>query len=242
MKKRFLIILLFLMTTTYFVQALAQVTKPKTTVKPAIQKPVLKTFKDSVSYACGLSFANFYKSQGVTSINTTILSRAVNDVLSGKNIAFSDEIANKIMNRYMFQLQAEKVKPTIDAGKKFLADNKKRTGVKTTESGLQYEVITEGTGEKPTINDTVICNYRGSFIDGNVFESSFEGDKPISFSLRGVIKGWTEGLQLMPVGSKYKFYIPYNLAYGEFENGPIPGGSTLVFEVELLGIKKSAEQ
>lgn len=217
-----------------------QTSKPVT--KPVAKKLTLKTFQDSVSYACGMSFANYYKSQGITNINTAYLSKAVNDVFTGTNVMFNDETANKIMNRYMFQLQAEKVKPAIDAGTKFLAENKKRPEVKTTASGLQYEVITEGTGEKPTINDSVTCNYRGTLIDGTEFDNSYIDGKPITFSLRGVIAGWTEGLQLMTAGSKYKFYIPYKLGYGEFDNGPIPGGSALIFEVDLLSVKKSAAQ
>lgn len=218
-------------------------TKTKTTTtKPAVPKVALKTFQDSVSYACGMSFANYYKSQGVKNINTVYLSKAVNDVLSGKNVLFNDETANQIMNKYMFQLQAEKVKPAIDSGKVFLETNKKRPGVKTTASGLQYEVIREGTGEKPTINDSVTCNYRGTLIDGTEFDNSYSRGEPITFSLRRVIAGWTEGLQLMTVGSKYKFYVPYNLGYGEFDYGTIPGGSTLVFEVELLAVKKVPAQ
>lgn len=218
-------------------------TKTKTTTtKPAVPKVTLKTFQDSVSYACGMSFANYYKSQGVKNINTVYLSKAVNDVLSGKNVLFNDETANQIMNKYMFQLQAEKVKPAIDSGKAFLEANKKRPGVKTTASGLEYEVITEGTGERPTINDSVTCNYKGALLNGTEFDNSYLRGQPITFSLRGVIAGWTEGLQLMTVGSKYKFYVPYNLGYGEFDYGTIPGGSTLVFEVELLTVKKGPSQ
>lgn len=215
-------------------------TKPAT--KSALPKATLKTFQDSVSYAFGMSFANYYKSQGVKNISTAYLTKAVNDVFSGKKVLLNDEAANQVMNRYMFQLQGEKIKPAIDSGKAFLEANKKRPGIKTTASGLQYEVITEGTGEKPTINDSVTCHYRGTLINGLEVDNSYKRGQPITFSLRGVIPGWTEGLQLMPVGSKYKFYIPYNLAYGEFENGPIPGGSTLIFEVELLAVKKGPAQ
>lgn len=216
--------------------------KTKATTKPIAPKVALKTFQDSVSYACGMSFANYYKSQGVKNINTVYLSKAVNDVLSGKNVLFNDETANKIMNRYMFQLQAEKVKPAIDSGRAFLEANKKRSGVKTTASGLEYEVITEGTGERPTANDSVTCHYKGTLLNGFEFDNSYKRGQPITFPLHGVIPGWTEGLQLMTVGSKYKFYVPYNLGYGEFDYGSIPGGSTLVFEVELLAVKKGPAQ
>ncbi|MCZ2459035.1 MAG: FKBP-type peptidyl-prolyl cis-trans isomerase [Chitinophagales bacterium] len=249
MKRKIPVLFAALLTTGIVMAQQGQ--KPKTTAKPALKTaaktvktaaPSLKTFKDSVSYAFGISFANYYKSQGVKDINTAFLSKAVNDVFSDKILLFDDETANRIMNKYMFQLQAEKVKPAIDSGKSFLEKNKLRPEVKTTASGLQYEVITEGTGEKPTINDTVVCNYWGKLLDGTEFDNSYNRGQPISFPLRNVIRGWTEGLQLMPVGSKYKFYIPYNLAYGEFENGPIPGGSTLIFEVELLSIKKGPAQ
>jgi len=126
----------------------------------------------------------------------------------------------------------------MDAGKKFLEDNAKKAGVKTTASGLQYKVITEGTGKKPKATETVTVHYRGTLIDGTEFDSSYKRGEPISFGLNRVIAGWTEGLQLMPTGSKYEFYIPYNLAYGERgAGGVIPPYAALIFEVELLGVK-----
>ena len=141
----------------------------------------------------------------------------------------------------MSKMQAEKSKPRIDSGTNFLAKNKTKPGVKTTASGLQYEVITEGTGEKPTAADSVTCHYKGTLLNGTVFDNSYDRGQPITFSLGGVIPGWTEGLQLMSVGSKYKFYIPYTLGYGAFDYGPIPGGSLLIFEVELLNVIKKQQ-
>ena len=120
----------------------------------------------------------------------------------------------------------------------FLAANKKRPEVITTASGLQYEVLRPGAGEQPTAVDTVTCHYNGTFLDGKGFDNSYERGQPISFPLTGVIRGWTEGLQLMRTGAKYKFYIPYSLGYGENDYMSIPGGSLLIFEVELLDIKK----
>ena len=213
----------------------------KTPVKPVAAKPVvpvLKNVNDSASYAVGVSVANFYKQQGIPKLNTTLVSKAINDIMSGKKPLLDDAAANNVMNSYMSRLQAEKSKPTIEAGQKFLAKNKLRPEVKTTASGLQYEVITEGTGIKPTAIDTFVANYRGTYINGEEFDASSRRGEPLTYPLTNVIPGWTEGLQLMSVGSKYKFYIPYNIAYGAFDYNGIPGGSMLIFELELLDVKK----
>lgn len=210
--------------------------QPKTIPKPVA--PVLKNISDSASYAIGVSVANFYKEQGMKTLNTALITKAIQDIMGNKTPAFDNNTANSVLNNFITQLHAEKSKGTIQAGEKFLADNKKRTGVTTTATGLQYEVIKEGSGERPTTADQVSCHYRGSFIDGKEFENSYDGGQPITFALTGVIRGWTEGLQLMTPGSKYKFYIPYTLGYGASDYGRIPGGSTLVFEIELLEVKK----
>jgi FKBP-type peptidyl-prolyl cis-trans isomerase len=222
-------------------EAQTGVKKPAAAVKPA-PAPYLKTMEDSASYAVGISVANFYKQMGVKKLNTSIVSKAINDLLGGKKALMDDATANSLMNAYISKLQAQKSVPTIQAGEKFLAENKKKPGVIVTPSGLQYEVMTEGTGEKPTAADSVTCHYKGTFIDGKVFDSSIDRGEPITFSLGGVIKGWTEGLQLMAVGSKYKFYVPYQLGYGASDYMSIPGGSMLTFEVELLAVKKTAAQ
>jgi len=210
------------------------------TTKTATPKPsiVLKTLNDSASYAVGMSVANFYKQQGVSNLNAAIVSQAINDILGGKKPLCDDNTANVIMNRYMTKLQEEKAKTDIDAGKKFLAQNKLRAGVKITASGLQYEIITQGDGPKPIASDTVVCHYKGTFLNGTEFDNSYNRGEPTTFAVKGVIPGWTEGLQLMNVGSKFKFYVPYNLGYGSFDYGNIPGGSMLTFEVELIAIKK----
>ena len=209
------------------------------TTKPAPPQP-LKNINDSASYAVGLSVANFYKQQGVNKLNTTLVSKAINDVFGGKKTLFDDATANACMNSFMTKMQEQKSRAAIDSGTAFLKKNKTRPGVKTTESGLQYEVITEGTGPKPTDKDSVTCHYKGTLLNGTVFDDSYSRGQPITFALRGVIPGWTEGLQLMSVGSKYRFFIPYTLGYGAFDYGPIPGGSMLTFEVELLEIKKGS--
>ncbi|MFM7510464.1 MAG: FKBP-type peptidyl-prolyl cis-trans isomerase [Bacteroidota bacterium] len=214
---------------------------PPAVSKPVATKPAALTLKneiDSVSYALGVSLASYYQSQGVLKLNGDLLGSAVNDFLSGKTPLLDNGISNTLLNTYMTRLQSEKSKLNKDAGEKFLAENKKRTGVITTESGLQYEIINAGNGESPTAIDSVTCHYRGTFIDGRGFDNSYDRGQPITFSLNGVIKGWTEGLQLMKVGAKYKFYIPYQLGYGEYDYMSIPGGSALLFEVELIDLKR----
>lgn len=227
-----------------FTILLSGLAQQKTASKPAtkpVSKTVLKNMVDSASYAIGISEAKFMKQQGIVKINSAIVAKAIEDVMNNRPAALDDAQCNSAVMGYINKIQQEKSKDAITAGEKFLAENKKRPGVKTTPSGLQYEVIREGDGVKPTGDDTVVCHYAGSLINGTEFESSYKNGQPITYPLHGFIPGWTEGLQYMPVGSKYKFYIPYNLAYGTQGSGPsIPGGSTLIFDLELLGVKKKA--
>jgi FKBP-type peptidyl-prolyl cis-trans isomerase len=220
----------------------------KAAVKPVTkgtgQKTVLKNIVDSASYAIGMSEAKFMKQQGITRINSACVAKAIEDVMNNKQAALDDGQANNAVMSYINKIQQERSKDVISAGEKFLAENKKRPGVKTTPSGLQYEVIKEGAGTRgegirPVGEDSVTCHYAGSLINGVEFESSYKSGQPITFALYGVIPGWTEGLQYMTVGSKYKFFIPYQLGYGTQGNGrQIPGGSVLIFEIELLDVKK----
>ncbi|MES1223035.1 MAG: FKBP-type peptidyl-prolyl cis-trans isomerase [Bacteroidota bacterium] len=210
----------------------------RTAAKPVAAKTVLKTMIDSASYAIGVSEAKFMKQQGITKINAAIVAKAIDDVMNNKEAMLNDQQCNSAVMGYIGKVQQDKSKGTIEAGEKFLAENKKRPEVKTSPSGLQYEVLKEGNGARPTVEDSVTCHYAGSLVNGTEFESSYKRGEPITFAMRGVIPGWTEGLQNMTVGSKYRFYIPYTLAYGVQDNGPIPGGSTLIFDVELLEIKK----
>ena len=212
---------------------------PKTSGKPTAVNP-LKNINDSASYAVGMSVANFYKGQGITKLNTALVTKAINDVFGNKKTYFDDHTANSVMNNYLTKMQEQKSKGAIDSGTAFLKKNKLRAGVKTTPSGLQYEVLREGSGPKPTAADSVTVHYKGTLLNGFSFDDSYSRNQPITFALKGVIPGWTEGLQLMSVGSKYKLYVPYTLGYGSFDYGPIPGGSMLTFEVELLEIRKVA--
>lgn len=233
MKKYFLAAFCFLL--IGFVNA--QKPAPKKTVsKPSATSAsahVLKTENDSLSYAIGLSVANFYRQQGIK-LNTTLVTKACNDVLTNKKPLLNDEQANLLFMCHSNPQLCAHVKDD----EKFLAENKKKPNVKTTPSGLQYEIITQGSGMRPNATDSVTVNYKGTLTNGNEFDNSYKRGEPITFALDHVIRGWTEGLQLMPVGSKYKFYIPYQLGYGLNETGTIPAGSTLVFEVELLNVKK----
>jgi FKBP-type peptidyl-prolyl cis-trans isomerase len=223
----------------------AQVTKPvsKPVAKP-VAKPVsiLKTNADSVSYVLGeaAAFAIIEKGLGEAKItNSTAFMRALNDIIGKKGTLIDDVTANALLNSYMTKLQSEKSKVEIEKGEKFLAQNKLKPGIRTTASGLQYEVIKEGTGIKPTTLDTFVAHYRGTLLDGSEFDASYNRGEPLTFPVGRVVPGWIEGLQLMSVGSKYKFWIPYELGYGLMGNGPkIPGGSMLIFELELLDVKK----
>lgn len=227
-------------------------TKTSATVKPASKTTtttkttpttatpvVLKTPEDSLSYAIGILDGNFFKTQGVTSINPTSLAMGFRDAMQGKSI-FTPEQADQVLRGEMQKMMRKKIQPNIDACNDFLTQNAKREGVKKTASGLQYEVITEGSGERPADTSVVKVHYEGFLLNATKpFDSSRERGAPAEFPLNGVIRGWTEGVQLMTVGSHYKFYIPYQLGYGEQGSGEtIPGGSLLIFDVELIEIVK----
>jgi len=204
------------------------------TVRP--EEPVFAGLRDSASYAIGVFVVNFYKQQGISDINSAMVAKAIDDNLQSNSSLLDDNQANTAIMTYINNAQAEKAKVNIEAGEKFLEENKKRPGVVTTASGLQYEIISEGNGPKPTAADSVTCHYRGTYIDGTEFDASYKRGEPVTFSVTGVIKGWTEALLLMPAGSRWKLYIPYQLGYGINDYYSIPGGSVLVFEIELLAI------
>ena len=192
---------------------------------------------DTFSYSLGVLIAQNLKQQGIDEINPAAMAQAVADVVGGKATAVTLDQANQIYQDYSQSLRSKQFEKTIKEGEAFLKANASRPEVKVTESGLQYEVITEGAGEQPKPTDKVRVHYHGTLINGEVFDSSVERGEPISFPVNGVIQGWQEALPMMKVGSKWKLFIPYQLAYGERGAGPKIGPySALVFEVELLGI------
>lgn len=220
----------------------AQATKKPVAVKkpapPAAVPVVMKNALDSFSYAMGLSIATFYKEQGVQNINSNLVLKALNDIKAGKPL-MDDTQANTCMVNYVQEMRGEKAAGNKKAGEAFLAQNKKQPGVTSLPSGLQYQVMKESTGVKPAATDKVKVHYTGSLLDGTVFDSSVQRGEPLEIAVNGVIAGWIEALQLMPVGSKWKLFIPSHLAYGDNGAGPaIKPGSTLIFEVELLDIVK----
>ncbi len=223
--------------------------KPHSTTASKTAAPlVLKTEKDKVSYALGMSIgANVHK-QGVP-VDPAILLRGFKDGMAGGKTLMTEDEARAAMMAVQTELrkkQQEKMQEAGAANKKegesFLAANKTKDDVVTLPSGLQYKILTQGTGPKPTASDSVVCNYRGTLINGAEFDSSYKRGQPATFPVGGVIKGWTEALQLMPVGSKWQLFVPSDLAYGERGSGPNIGpDSTLVFEVELLSIEDKSK-
>lgn len=209
--------------------------KPGTTASKAL----LKNLPDSAGYALGVNIATSLRLQEMTQINRTLINKGIDDMLGSKQVLLNPQESYTILNRYAQKMAQEKAVAVIAAGEAYLQKNKQRPEVKTTATGLQYEVIHEGTGVKPTAEDTFVCHYRGTLINGFEFDASYKRNEPLVYPLSAVIPGWTEGLQLMPVGSKYKFYVPYQLGYGLRGAPPdIPGGSALIFEIELLDVKK----
>lgn len=190
-----------------------------------------------VSYALGMNIVANLKQQGLDTLDEAAFAEGIKSALAGDSTLVSEEESNQILQAYFAGLQEEKSKMASKEGEIFLAANAKREGVITTASGLQYEVITAGEGAKPLATDQVTVHYTGTTIEGKVFDSTVERGQPATFGLNQVIAGWTEGVQLMSVGAKYKFYIPYNLAYGERGAGAdIAPYAALIFEVELIKI------
>lgn len=201
----------------------------------------LKNRADSVGYALGYNLGEFLKSNGVTElpkdINTDLLVKAIKDATSNAKSPLTSEQCNMALNSFVEKKRSDVMSKAKAEGQKFLEENKKKSGIITLPSGLQYQVITMGTGPKPLPTDQVQVHYHGTLINGTVFDSSVDRGQPITHSASGFIQGWNEALSLMPQGSKWKLFIPSDLAYGDQGAGPnIPGGSTLIFDVELIKV------
>ncbi len=201
--------------------------------------PSIKSTLDSASYGFGQSIGKGLMQDGVKSINYDLMMKGLKDAFTNANPSLSPELAQAAIRNLFDGIQKEKHSGAINGGKTFLETNKGKAGVITTPSGLQYLVIKQGTGEKPAATDKVTVHYKGTLLDGKEFDSSYSRNEPLTLPLNGVIAGWTEGVQLMSVGSTYRFFIPYHLAYGERGAGEdIPPYSTLIFDIELLKVEK----
>ena len=194
---------------------------------------------DKISYALGLSIGNNFLSSGIKKVDFDSFLKGMKDVINGGDTDMDYEEAKQVINDYFTKLQDEKLEINLKAGEEFLSINKNKAGVVTLPSGLQYEILKKGDGPKPALTDQVKCHYHGTLIDGTVFDSSVKRGQPATFGVNQVIPGWVEALQLMPVGSKWKLFIPSDLAYGKAGAGQsIEPNSTLIFEVEILDIVK----
>ncbi len=192
---------------------------------------------NKISYALGLGIGQQLKSMHIDGFSVEDFTRSINDVLNGNPTEMDARAAQQMLNEYFENKAKEDAQQTIAEGAAFLKDNGEREGVVTTKSGLQYEVLTEGTGKSPKATDKVRCHYEGKLLDGSVFDSSYQRGEPADFGLNQVIAGWTEGVQLMKEGAKYRFFIPYLLGYGERGAGAsIPPYATLIFDVELIKV------
>ncbi len=208
------------------------------TNKNTMKEPQLESDLQKFSYSLGSSAGKYYAQNGLDSIDAIAFAAGLQDALAGHDLKISDQEAEKIIRNYMQAAADKKNAGLKKAGEDFLAENAKKDSVKVLPDGLQYKVLKMGDGPKPTVNDKVKVHYEGRLIDGKVFDSSYQRGEPVTFPVSGVIKGWTEILQMMPVGSVWEVYIPYDLAYGERGAGQtIPPYATLIFKIELLGIE-----
>jgi FKBP-type peptidyl-prolyl cis-trans isomerase FklB len=208
--------------------------------------PELKTDKDKLSYALGMNFGEQFRKQGLD-MDPAVFAKAFAEAFNTGKTAMSEDDMKAVLTsaaqeirKKQAAVQAEKADKAQKDGEKFLADNKTKENVVTLPSGLQYKILKQGAGDKPGPEDTVICNYKGTLIDGTEFDASEKHGGPATFPVKGVIAGWTEALQLMPVGSKWQLFVPSNLAYGPQGPGEIGPNATLIFEVELVSIQKTA--
>lgn len=206
----------------------------------AADESPFKSTKEKASYALGMNIGKQLRQNGAE-IDTEVYMKALKEAMSGGKLLMTDEQVRETLMAFQTELRTKTLDKNKKDGEAFLAENKKKEGVVTTASGLQYKIETKGTGKVPKTNDTVVCHYRGTLADGTEFDSSYKRSEPSSFGVTGVIKGWTEALLMMPVGSKWKLVIPSDLAYGERGRPGIPPNSTLQFDIELISIKDPSE-
>src|SRR5215469_14938826 len=226
--------------------AMALLTTIASVAQDAAPAQELKTDKDKFSYALGMNFGENFRKQGLD-VDPSVFAKAFADSFNTGKTAMSEEdmktvltAASQEIRKKQAALQAQKAEQAQKDGEKFLADNKAKEGVVTLPSGLQYKILKQGTGEKPTLEDTVVCNYKGTLINGTEFDASEKHGGPATFPVKGVIPGWTEALQLMPAGSKWQLFVPSNLAYGQQGPPDLGPNATLIFDVELVSIQKAA--
>ncbi len=197
----------------------------------------LKSQADSVAYGIGVSIGQNMKKDGLDSLNLDILMAAMRTAMKGDSTSLNAQQAQGVIQAYLGAKQKEKADAALAVGKKFLEENKKKPGVIELPSGLQYQVIKDGTGPSPTLTDTVTVHYHGTLLDGTVFDSSVDRGQPATYNVNGFVQGWQEALQLMKVGSKWKLFVPPALGYGDRANGKVPANSVMTFEMELISIK-----
>lgn len=213
------------------------VSKP-VAAKPAVPKPLLKNGVDSLSYAIGINIGMNMKMQGVENISYITLNKGIADAIKGNQPLMDENTCNMTIQQKLQEYMSKKSGAVKEEGRKFLEKNKTQPGVVVLPSGIQYKIITQGSGPKPTLEDTIKVHYKGTTIDGNIFDDSYSRGEPIEFPLGGLIEGWKQTLVLMPTGSKWQLFIPSDYAYGDRgAGGSIPGGATLIFELELLEVK-----
>ncbi len=219
---------------------------PKPTTKPAVTKtagtaapkPLLRNGLDSLSYAIGMNIGTNMKMQGIENMNYITLNKGIADALKGNKPIMDENTCNMTIQQKLQEFMAKKSNAVKEEGKKFLETNKKQPGIVVLPSGIQYKILTQGSGVKPTLEDTIKVHYKGTTLDGNIFDDSYSRGEPIEFPLNGLIEGWKQALVLMPVGSRWQLFIPSEYAYGDRGAGAnIPGGATLIFELELLAVK-----
>jgi FKBP-type peptidyl-prolyl cis-trans isomerase FklB len=245
------ILSLTVLSLSFTVATVAQSTKPpvkKTTTttkpttkpaaKPAAPKPLLRNGLDSLSYAIGLNIGGNMQAQGIDNMSYVALNKGIADAIKNNpNPLMDANTANMTIQQKLQEYMAKKNAAVKEEGRKFLADNKKQPGVVELPSGVQYKIIRQGTGAKPLLEDTIVAHYKGTLLDGNVFDESYGRGQPIVYPLNQLVDGWKQVLVLMPVGSKWQLFIPSEYGYGERGQGQIPGGATLVFEMELLEVR-----